>query len=422
MVQPSPYRPGEVTRHLAGRQGQLAEIEERLDYLTQLQRLVPRIRIDYAPRGVGKTSLLREIQRMADSRGATALWVTAGETPGLFAALATEAARVLRPVGPRSRLARLTDQFGLAVQVGVPGIASVTASTRAVAVPQPTARDLQDLLSATVEAARDAGRRAVVLLVDEIQAADPAGLRTLSYAWQHLQSEAQDLPVALFGAGLPESVGHINRAVSNSERFAYKRLHGLPEDAVAVALAGPARELGVIWDDAALTDAIDEAAGYPHTVQLLGDYAWRRAGRPDPGARITREHLAVAIADTRQDLDALYEARLAKITGQQEVELVGSLAMFGDGPIRRIDIAKTLGKTSNALSLPRQKLIAAGIIAESGYGQMEFTIPGFAAFVRHHYGLGEEEPPAPTTFAAQIARERGITARIKANAPKDPSR
>lgn len=417
MVQPSPYRPGEVTHHLAGRQAQLAEIEERLDYLTQLQRLVPRIRIDYAPRGVGKTSLLREIQRLADSRSATTLWVTAGEAPGLFAAVAAEAARVLQPVGPESKLARLNDHFGLALQLGVPGIASVTASTRA-AAPQPTARDLQALLSATVEAARDAGRRAVVLLVDEIQAADPAGLRTLSYAWQHLQSEAHDLPLALFAAGLPESVGHINRAVSNSERFAYKRLDGLSDDAVAVALAGPARELGVIWDDAALTEAIDEAAGYPHTVQLLGDYAWRCAGRPDPGARITREHLGVAIADTRQDLGALYEARLAKITGQQEVELVGSLAMLGDGPIRRIDIAKTLGKASNDLSLPRQKLIAAGIIAESGYGQMEFTIPGFAAFVRHHYGLGDQEPPPPTTFAARMARDRGITARIKANAPK----
>lgn len=387
MVQPSPYSPGSVARNLAGRQEQLAEVDERLDYLTQLGRLVPRIRIDHGPRGLGKTSLMREVQRRALARGAITIWVTAGEAEGLVAATADQCERALAElIQERSHLRRALNSV-----------------------------DLEALILAVASAATGQGKTGFVLFIDEIQSADPDGLRALSYAWQHLQSEAQDLPVAFFGAGLPESVGHINRAVSNSERFAYKRLGSLSDDAVAVALGGPARELGVLWDHDALADAVQEARGYPHTVQLIGDYAWGRAGRPDPGGRITRHHVAGAILDTRKDLAELYEARLAKISGQQEVELVGALAVFGDGPIRRIDLAKTLGKTSNDLSLPRQKLIAAGIIAESGYGQLEFTIPGFAAFVRHHYGLSDEKPPPPTTLAARMARDRGITARIKAN-------
>lgn len=56
MVQPSPYTPGEVARDVPGHDQQLAEIGERLSYMTQLQRLVGRIRVDHAPRGVGKTS------------------------------------------------------------------------------------------------------------------------------------------------------------------------------------------------------------------------------------------------------------------------------------------------------------------------------------------------------------------------------
>ena len=387
MVQPSPYSPGAVAHHIAGRQEQLAEVDERLDYLTQLGRLVPRIRIDHGPRGLGKTSLMREVQKRALARGALTIWVTAGEAEGLVAAIAAQCERALTElIQERGRLRHALNSV-----------------------------DLEALIVAVASAATGQGKTGFVLFIDEIQSADPDGLRALSYAWQHLQSEAQDLPVAFFGAGLPESVGHINRAVSNSERFAYKRLGSLSDDAVAVALGGPARELGVLWDHDALGDAVQEARGYPHTVQLIGDYAWGRAGRPDPGARITRHHVTGAILNTRKDLAELYEARLAKMSGQQEVELVGALAVFGDGPIRRIDLAKTLGKTSNDLSLPRQKLIAAGIIAESGYGQLEFTIPGFAAFVRHHYGLSDEEPPPPTTLAARMARDRGITARIKAN-------
>jgi hypothetical protein len=41
----------------------------------------------------------------------------------------------------------------------------------------------------------------LVILVDEIQAADPKGLRTLAYAWQHLQAEGADVPAAGLTAG-----------------------------------------------------------------------------------------------------------------------------------------------------------------------------------------------------------------------------
>ena len=55
MAQPSPYTPGEVAREVPGRTMQLAEIDERLTYLIDLQRLVGRIRVDIGPRGLGKT-------------------------------------------------------------------------------------------------------------------------------------------------------------------------------------------------------------------------------------------------------------------------------------------------------------------------------------------------------------------------------
>lgn len=57
---------------------QLAQVDERLAFLTELHRLVGRIRVDHAPRGLGKTSRLRQAQRIGEDRGALTLWVTAG--------------------------------------------------------------------------------------------------------------------------------------------------------------------------------------------------------------------------------------------------------------------------------------------------------------------------------------------------------
>ncbi|MGB7818088.1 MAG: hypothetical protein WBL35_05025 [Ornithinibacter sp.] len=168
------------------------------------------------------------------------------------------------------------------------------------------AREVEDLVIAAVDAAREQGVKGLVVFVDEIQAGDPESLRTLSYAWQHFQSEQPDLPCALMAVGLPESVTVINKAVSNSERFAYRQLGDLPRDAAFMALARPAQQAGVRWEHSALERAVDYAAGYPHTVLLVGDSTWRQAGRPDPGATITGEHVEAALARVEADLDEVY--------------------------------------------------------------------------------------------------------------------
>src|SRR5439155_23042192 len=127
------------------------------------------------------------------------------------------------------------------------------------------------------------------------QAADPHGMRTLGYAWQHLQSEGQDVPAAVFAAGLPNSPEAIGSVVTFSERFAYRRLERLDDDATMIALAAPARELGVAWELAALDAAVAIAQGYPYSVQLVGDATWALAGYPDAGATLTADHVQRAL-------------------------------------------------------------------------------------------------------------------------------
>ena len=399
-MQPSPYTPGEVARDVPGRAVQLAQMDERLSYMIDLQRLIGRVRVDVAARGIGKTSLLRQMQRRADSRGALTVWVTAGEDRGLVVALAEEIDR--RTSGWKGDARRRLRQSlnHLQVTIGVPGVAQLkaTPSREQAAVPTiPGVREFEDVVRHTVATARKENRPAVVFFVDEIQSADADGLRTLAYAWQHLQSEGSDVPAAVFAAGLPNSPEVIAAVVTFSERFAYRPLDRLDDDAAMVALAGPARALGVHWEADALDQAVAIAQGYPYSLQLLGDAAWNAAGYPEAGATLAIAHVRQARATMQIDLDALFRARWEKSTPAEQ-DFMRAIATLGDGPVQRADIARHLNATTEDLSVPRARLLDKGLIEAAGHGKLEFTIPGFADYVRRHVSgtaeaQGRPQPP-----------------------------
>jgi hypothetical protein len=357
-------------------------MDERLSYMIDLQRLVGRVRVDVAARGIGKTSLLREAQRRAQARGAMTVWVTAGEQLGLIAAIAQEITRTAHDWKDEAR-GRLPDLLErLTVSLGVPGVARVEA-TWSHAEPRAAqgVREFEDAIRATVAGAQHEGHRGVVIFIDEIQSADDEGLRTLAYGWQHLQTEGTDLPAAVFAAGLPNSPEVIADVVTFSERFAYRPLDRLSTQAAQIALGAPARALGVAWDHGALDHAVQIAQGYPYTLQLLGDATWAAAGYPDAGARITDAHVDSGERAIQADLAALFRARWEKATAAEQ-RFMQAMAGLGDGPVRRADVAAAVGVTSDELSVPRARLIDKGLVEVAGHGELDFTIPGFAEYVR----------------------------------------
>jgi hypothetical protein len=62
-VLPNPYSPGETPRFLAGRTEQLAEIAQQTTRILQTGGMGGPLLVFTAPRGVGKTSLLRAAQQ-----------------------------------------------------------------------------------------------------------------------------------------------------------------------------------------------------------------------------------------------------------------------------------------------------------------------------------------------------------------------
>ena len=364
-MRPSPYTPGQVATVVPGREPQIEAIRERLSYVSQFQRFAGRIRVDVGPRGVGKTSLLRAMQAEANRIGFATVWVTAGDGPFLVA---------------------LTEEF----EKLAGDWKEKTKETLRQARRGSAGRALQDVIVAAGRGAVAGDQNGLALFVDEIQSADADGLRALGYAWQHMQSEAPDLPAVAFTAGLSHTQDVITDAVSFGERFQYNHVENLDEPAARFALTAPAGQSGVRWHETALAAVLGEVQGYPHFIQLLGDYVWQAAGYPDSGKALTARHFGVAMANFDSSRQDFFRARWTKAS-DRESELLVALARLGDGPQRRMDIAKALGVPTTAISMARRSLMDKGLIEASNHGYLRFTAPGFAQFVREQTDLGEDD-------------------------------
>lgn len=281
-MQRSPYTPGEVAEEVFGRELILEELKRDLAFITIEPRLAGRIRVFAGPRGVGKTSLLRAAQADAEKLGFKSVFITAGDGPlllSLIEAIKDDAATWSSSV--KDKLLDVLESASL--QFGPVTVEDGALAGRQAGSSQ--GRHLQRVLEAAGKSAAAQGK-GLVLLIDEIQGADPNGLRALAYAWQQMQSENRSLPMATYTAGLSHSQDVITDAVSFAERFKYQHLQNLSREDAMEALRLPAEKKGVSWSEGALEAALELAGGYPFFLQVAGDETWRAAGYPGAGTHI----------------------------------------------------------------------------------------------------------------------------------------
>lgn len=242
------------------------------------------------------------------------------------------------------------------------------------------AGDLAELASDLGDAAAEQ-KTGVAIFVDELQDADPEVLRGLCAA---VHAAAQtSLPFYLIGAGLPSLPGILSNAVTYAERlFEYRPIEHLGEHDSAEVLALPAAQEGVSWDDDAIAIIAGEAGGYPYFLQEYGRAAWDAAAGPD---RITRSDVLVAVTEGRAALDAgFFRSRWDHATPAQRVYLT-AMTHDGDEPSASGDVAQRLGRPVGALGPTRASLIAKGLLYSPEHGQIAYTVPGMADFVRRQH-------------------------------------
>lgn len=391
---PNPYTPGQVPRILAGRRAELGRIRDLVSRVATYGELGGPLLVFHAPRGLGKTSLLRAAQRETAPLGFVSVWVScvrgAPVLPELVAGVARslERADVVPRGGPSARWRTHLDRIG--VELGVPGL-KVSAGVRSEpdpAPPAPTApvAALEDLLHESAQLVRGRGGAGLLVLVDELHAAAREELSVLLNALQNLDGTREENPLAVVAAGLPVTPEAITRAATFGERSSFVALDLLADVDARAAVTGPADELGVTWTGAALDAVVTESGGYPYFLQLLGSASWAAAD-PAPGDRIGMAAVRAGIPAATGQVTAMYRARWGSATPTEQSFLT-AMAAAGDGNVSRAEIAAALGQDSRAISVPRERLIDKGVIEPVGHGLVRFTLPGFAAYVRQRTSGG----------------------------------
>ncbi|MGB5952038.1 MAG: ATP-binding protein [Ornithinimicrobium sp.] len=377
-MQTSPYTPGENAREIPGREAQLTDISGLLARVALEGRFAGRIRVDVGPRGVGKTSLLRRVQRTATELGLASVYVTAGNGT-LSAVIADEVDQLTARWGNADILGKRVKE--VKVSAGVPGLGRVAVTGGSGPAPQATRAFRELIAHAARSASQDADLKGLVLLIDEFQAADEHSLRTIAYAWQELQASDLTVPAALLAAGLSHTPDVVTGAVTHAERFQYRPMRDLEPHQTREALTAPTSKLGVSWATNALEAVVERAQGYPYFIQIYGDEIWRAAGNPDPGHQLTGNHVHAAQERVDVDLTELYRTRWAKAS-VREREILTIMATHAARLVPRRDIATKLGVDTTALSMARQSLLDKGIVDAPAHGVLMFTVPGFGAYVR----------------------------------------
>lgn len=337
-------------------------------------------------RGVGKTVLLNEFGRIAQDEDWIHVHLEATESVRVASAIATLARRALLELSfaerSKKRAQRALGALRSFVKIHVPAgdVGVLTIDFEA----QPGRADSGDLdgdLSAIFvelgETALAAGR-GVLMTIDEIQYLERSELAALIVGLHRVSQLS--LPVLVAGAGLPTLPGLAGEARSYSERlFSFVSIGSLNALDAETALAGPVLNEDADWSPGAMAAVIERSEGYPYFLQEFGKQSWNVA----EGPTIERSDVENAVALALDELDhGFFRARVDKTTDTERVYLRAMAALGKPGPYRSGDVSRQMGKTTAQTGPVRDNLIKRGLCFSARYGEIEFTVPMFDAFIR----------------------------------------
>lgn len=336
-------------------------------------------------RGVGKTVLLNEMERLAQGSGYRTISIEAHEEKPLAFLLAPHLRRLLfdldRAAGAGSKVRRglaVLKSFigGIRVRVADVEFGLDIEPERGSADSGDLEVDLPNLFAALAEAAEER-QTPVAILIDEIQYFGQTELSALIMAMHKMQQ--RQLPLVLLGAGLPILPGLAGESKSYAERlFNFPDIGPLLELDAYKALREPVSAANVEFETSALQEIFRLTKGYPYFIQEWGYQAWNRAIVSPITLRVVHE----ATQNVIQRLDEnFFRVRFDRLT-PREKQYLRAMAHLGPGPQRTSDIADTLGVKITTLGPVRANLIKKGMIYSPAHGDMAFTVPLFDEFMR----------------------------------------
>lgn len=236
--------------------------------------------------------------------------------------------------------------------------------------------DLPALLVAVGEAAQER-KAAVALLIDEIQYFSGKELGALIMAMHRVQQ--RQLPMVLLGAGLPILPGLAGDSKSYAERlFNFPEVGALTKDESSKALRDPAKKAGAHFEAPALHEVFRLTRGFPYFIQEWGYQSWNHAKTSTISLKIVKE----ATVKVKERLDQnFFRVRFDRLT-PSEKRFLRAVAGLGPGQQRIGNVAEKLQVKVSSLGPVRANLLRKGMIYSPAHGDIAFTVPLFDEFMR----------------------------------------
>lgn len=369
------------------------ELVGREDILEQARILLGRVRQKKSEksflltglRGVGKTVLLNEVERLAQASSYRTILVEVHEEKSLAILLAPYLREVLFDL---NRMANMGDKVRRSLAVLKSFIGTIKVSVGEVEFgldiePERGTADSGDIeidlptLFVTVAEAAEERQTALAIFIDEIQYLRRSELSALIMAMHKMQQKR--LPLVLVGAGLPILPSLAGESKSYAERlFSFPPIGPLSESEVAKALQEPVKVVGVDFETAALKEIFRLTQGYPYFLQEWGYQAWNRADTSPITLQVVKEASQTVV---RRLDENFFRVRFDRLT-PREKQYLRAMAHLGPGAQRSSDIADVLGEKISSIGPFRAKLIKKGMIYSPAHGDMAFTVPLFDEFMR----------------------------------------
>lgn len=250
--------------------------------------------------------------------------------------------------------------------------------------------DLTKLFVSIGEASQSC-KKVIVLLVDEMHFVSKKDLEALIMAL-HKISQRQ-LPLLMFGAGLPQLSRIMGNAKSYAERlFDYPEIGKLDNDSARQALVEPAKRRKVDYDEGAISTILEETGCYPYFLQLWGSYAWEVASASPITDEDAREATKRAINDLMNK--GFFKVRLERFNDRQRdyARAMAELMPPGPGPsaMKEVDpkkVEELLGLSPSEAGRVRRGVIEKGLAYIPNPGRVAFTVPRFDEFIRDAWEL-----------------------------------
>lgn len=376
--------------YLAGRDTQ---IEEARTILTSLVSGYPQQSIIYTGlRGVGKTVLLNKVEEIADQLGIYCEHLEIKEKSNFAAQIATISYRLITKLSMFGNAKDFANKFWAAFKHftltytppgNTPGNESGTFTFELpdsdinFQVPSNFPDDLTEIFLELGKIAASA-KKTICFFIDEVQYLGKEDLEGLANAIHRINQKR--LPIVVFAAGLPKILKDFGDAKSYSERlFKFVSIDSLNSESARLAITEPATAFQVTYTSDAIEKILQITGCYPYFIQEYCNIIWSNV---DNTTTITIDDVLSSESDFYHRLDQSFFRVRYNRCSERELDFIYAMVRCGELPCTISNVAKQLNTASSSISPIRGNLIRKGIIYSSHYGEIDFTVPHFDAYLK----------------------------------------